>query len=90
MLERLARNKHSSLLRKLVNLGRKKFHNIEPRTAVDDKSSVVQVSNLSRLSDDSQLKCAESYCLPPAYQKLEVPFNDDGVVEISVDLGPML
>jgi len=31
-LERLARNKHSSWLRKLVNYGRKKFYNIGPRT----------------------------------------------------------
>ncbi len=30
-LERLARDKHSSLLRKLVNYGRKKFYEIGPR-----------------------------------------------------------
>jgi hypothetical protein len=30
-LERLARDKHSSLLRKSVNYGQKKFYNIGPR-----------------------------------------------------------
>lgn len=32
------------------------------------------------------LKCAESYCLPQVYDKLDVPFNDDGAVNVSVDL----
>jgi hypothetical protein len=31
MLERRARDKHSSLLQKFVNYGQKKFHNIGPR-----------------------------------------------------------
>ncbi len=31
LLERLARDKHSSLLRKFVNYGQKKFYNIGPR-----------------------------------------------------------
>jgi hypothetical protein len=30
-MERLARDKHSSFLRKLVNYGRKKFNNIDTR-----------------------------------------------------------
>ncbi len=33
MLERLAKDKHSSLLRKSVNYGQKKFYNIGPRSA---------------------------------------------------------
>jgi hypothetical protein len=33
-LERLARDKHSSLLRTLINYGRKKFYNIGPRANV--------------------------------------------------------
>jgi hypothetical protein len=33
-LERLARYKHSSLLRKFVTYGRKKFYNIGPRGGV--------------------------------------------------------
>ena len=37
-------------------------------------------------SNDSSLKCAESYCLPIDYDKLEVPFNDVGAVDVSVDL----
>ncbi len=32
LLERFARDKHSSLLRKLVNYGRKKFYRIGPRS----------------------------------------------------------
>ena len=30
-------------------------------------------------------KCAESFCLPDSYDKLEVPFNESGVVLVSVD-----
>ena len=32
-----------------------------------------------------QLKCAESYCLPASYDKLEVPFDESGMVKVSVD-----
>ena len=32
------------------------------------------------------LACAEQYCLAKNYSKLEVPFNDEGRVDISVDL----
>ena len=37
-------------------------------------------------SESGNLKCAESYCLPLGYDKLEVPFNDVGAVNVSVDL----
>lgn len=38
-------------------------------------------------SDHSRfLACAEQYCLAKNYSKLEVPFNDQGRVDISVDL----
>jgi len=37
-------------------------------------------------SGSENLKCAESYCLPLDYDKLEVPFNKIGAVDISVDL----
>ena len=36
-------------------------------------------------ADTSNLKCAESYCLPDNYDKLEVPFDDEGLVHVSVD-----
>jgi hypothetical protein len=49
----LARDKHSSLLRKFVNYGRKKFYNIKPRLAYYEhlqitvvKSFVIQASLL--------------------------------------------
>ncbi len=37
-LERLARNKHSSLLRKFINYGHKKFYNIRPRQGLNPRS----------------------------------------------------
>ncbi len=37
-------------------------------------------------SGSENLKCAESYCLPLDYDKLEVPFNKIGAVDVSVDL----
>jgi len=40
-LERFARDKHSSLLRKLVNYGHKKFYNIWPRSTVESFSSKI-------------------------------------------------
>jgi len=41
------------------------------------------------LGEDEQgdfLACAESYCLSKNYSKLDVPFNEEGRVDISVDL----
>ena len=32
------------------------------------------------------LKCADQYCLGKNYSKLDVPFNDEGRVDIAVDL----
>lgn len=32
------------------------------------------------------LKCADQYCLGQNYSKLDVPFNDEGRVDIAVDL----
>ena len=49
-------------------------------------SAVILLSNLSRIGNETRPKCAESYCLPVDYDKLEVPFNDGGVVKVSVDL----
>jgi len=34
-LEKLARDKHSSLLRTFVNYGHKKFYNVEPRPRIE-------------------------------------------------------
>ena len=45
---------------------------------INSSKSVEQIVDLS--------KCAESYCLPIGYDKLEVPFNDKGAVDVSVDL----
>ena len=36
-------------------------------------------------SGKENLKCAESYCLPATYDKLEVPFDENGLVKVSVD-----
>jgi hypothetical protein len=40
MLESLVKDKHSSLLRKSVNYGRKKFYNNGPSTFVIDRQSI--------------------------------------------------
>lgn len=32
------------------------------------------------------LKCADQYCLGKNYSKLDVPFNEEGRVDIAVDL----
>lgn len=34
---------------------------------------------------EPKLKCVESYCLPANYDSLQVPFNEKGMVEVSVD-----
>jgi hypothetical protein len=41
-LERLARDKHSSLFRTIVNYGRKKFNNLGPRTVIDGTLAIYQ------------------------------------------------
>ena len=45
------------------------------------RSAAVDTSDQSKF-----LKCAEQYCLAKNYSKLEVPFNDQGLVNITVDL----
>lgn len=58
----------------------------EAKSAVADNASLILYNNLSRSVNDSRYKCAESYCLPIEYDKLEVPFDDTGAVDVSVDL----
>ncbi len=48
-LERLARHKHSSLLRKLVNYARKKFYSIGPRTTVANDETAATTTTIFRL-----------------------------------------
>ena len=61
------------------------YHEVKAVVA-DNSSLILYSSNLSRSVNDSRFKCAESYCLPLEYDKLEVPFNDAGAVDVSVDL----
>ena len=58
----------------------------EAKALGGDNSSLILFGNLTRSVNESRLKCAESYCLPVEYDKLEVPFNDVGAVDVSVDL----
>lgn len=51
---------------------------------VESETSLEVSSSLS--NDTTNLKCAASYCLPADYDKLEVPYDDDGLVHVSVDL----
>jgi len=53
-LERLARDKHSSLLRKLVNYGRKKLYNIGPRPDIN-------TANIPPDWHDDHNKCNNSF-----------------------------
>ena len=58
----------------------------EVKSSDESKSENTSIILSTKQSNNSHLKCAESYCLPIDYDKLEVPFNDVGAVDISVDL----
>ena len=50
---------------------------------VDSQGNASSISTIE--SKSRTRKCAESFCLPDNYDKLEVPFDANGVVHVSVD-----
>jgi hypothetical protein len=62
---------------------------IQATKAVTENSTELVAASVNIINNEETVdhsKCAESYCLPIGYDKLEVPFNENGAVDVSVDL----
>ncbi len=56
----------------------------------DVNTTTSQTTTSVNETGNGNLKCAESYCLPASYDKLEVPFDENGLVQVSGKYSPNL
>ncbi len=57
---------------------------------VNTTTTTAQTTTSVNETGNGNLKCAESYCLPASYDKLEVPFDENGLVKVSGKNSPNL
>ncbi len=52
-------------------------------TAAATSETTTTTTTAVNETGNGNLKCAESFCLPASYDKLEVPFDENGLVKVS-------